>query len=209
MAVTGIAWALFVLSHMVGNLLIIAGPDAYNKYSYALISNPLIYVAEGGLVLTLLLHVFEGVIVTAKNWGARPTKYAMPTNGAKAARFQSKWMAFHGSLILIFIVLHLITFKYGPGEYHGYVTTIDGIKMRDLHRLVIEVFQSPGYLAWYLVCMIGVGFHLSHGFYSAFASLGLYHPRYSPWVNRFGYVYALVVALGFIVPPIYVFITTK
>lgn len=209
MAVTGLAWSLFVLSHMIGNMLIFVGPDAYNKYSHALISNPLIYVAEAGLVITLLIHVWDGIQLTIKNKWARPSKNAMPTNGPKAARFQSKWMIFHGTMILIFVILHLITFKYGPGLGEGYVTTVDGVEMRDLHRLVMEVFQSPGYVVWYLLCLVLLGLHLSHGFYSSFASLGFYHPKYSPIINKLGYAYALIVALGFIAQPLYVFAVAR
>jgi len=205
MAVTGLVWAGFVLMHMIGNLLIIAGPDTYNSYSYALISNPLVYLAEALLVLTLLFHVVKGVRLTIANRRARDVKYAMTPNGAKSPRFQSRWMIFHGSIILVFVILHLITFKYGPGINAGYVTTVNGVEMRDLYRLVVEVFQQPGYIIWYLIAMIFVGLHLSHGFYSSFASLGFYHPRYSPVLNKIGYVYAVIVALGFIVPPIYVY----
>lgn len=200
MGFTGLAWSAFVLSHMLGNMLILVGPDAYNKYSHALISNPFIYLAEGGLVLTLLTHVLTGLKLTFENRSARPEKYSMPTSGEKAARFQSKFMAFHGTLILVFIVLHLITFKYGA----HYTTTVDGVEMRDLHRLVLEVFREPGYVIWYLICLVGVGLHLSHGFYSSFASLGFYHPRYSPMLAKFGYVYAVVIAAGFISQPLYV-----
>ena len=201
MGLTGLAWSGFVLSHMLGNMLILKSPEAYNHYSYALTSNPFLIVAELGLVATLGLHILEAVWLTLQNKMARPTKYAMSTNGEKAPRFQSKFMIFHGSLLLIFIVLHLITFKYG----HQYETVVDGIKMRDLHKLVIEVFHDPMYVAWYAFCLVCLGFHLSHGFYSAFASLGFYHPRYSPWLSRFGYVYAFVVAAGFLSQPIYVY----
>ncbi len=202
MGITGLAWSLFVLSHMVGNMLIFVGPEAYNKYSHALISNPLIYIAEAGLVLTLVLHIINGIALTIENRRARPTKYAIPTNGEKAARFQSKFMAFHGILLLVFIITHLITFKYG--SYYSY-TTADGQEIRDIHRLVVEVFNQPGAVAWYVLALIGVGLHLSHGFYSSFASLGFYHPRFSPALSKFGYVYAFVVAAGFLSQPIYVF----
>jgi succinate dehydrogenase / fumarate reductase cytochrome b subunit len=205
MGITGLVWSGFVLMHMAGNLLIVAGPNVYNKYGHAIVSNPLLYVAEVLLLVALIAHVIDGVLVTIKNKAARPQKYSMPTNGAKSARFQSKWMIFHGSLILVFIILHLITFKYGPGIYEGYTTTIDGVQMRDLYRLITEVFKSPGYLVWYTIAMVVVGLHLSHGLYSSFASLGIYHPKLSPVLSKFGYVYALIVALGFIVPPIYVF----
>lgn len=201
MAVTGLMWSAFVLTHMAANLLILFDAEAYNKYSHALITNPLIYIAEAGLVLTLLLHVANGIKLTLENRSARPQKYAMVAAGEKAPRFQSKWMAFHGSLLLIFIVWHLVTFKFGT----VYSVTYDGVEMRDLHRLVLEVFQEPFYVAFYLVCMVAVGLHLSHGFYSAFATLGLSHPRYASLVNKFGYLYAIIVAAGFASQPIYVF----
>lgn len=202
MGLTGLVWSGFVLTHMLANLLIFYSAEAYNKYSHALVSNPLLYLAEAGLLLTLLFHVYDGIMLTIKNKQARPTKYAMAPNGAKSARFQSRFMIFHGSLLLVFIILHLITFKYGT----HYSVTYDGVEMRDLHRLVLEVFQSPGYVAWYAISMVAVGFHLSHGFYSAFASLGVYHPTYSYWLSKFGYLYAAVIALGFVSQPVYVFL---
>jgi len=200
MGVTGLVWAGFVLTHMLGNLLIFVGPNAYNKYSHALVSNPFLIVAELGLLATILLHIYNGISLTLKNKWARPEKPERATNGKKAARANSRFMIFHGTILLVFIISHLITFKYGT----TYTTTVDGVEMRDLHRLVIEVFQNPAAVAWYVVALICLGLHLSHGFYSSFASLGFYHPKYSPWVNRFGYVYAVLVAAGFISQPLYV-----
>lgn len=201
MGVSGLIWSGFVLTHMAANMLILFSADAYNKYSHALISNPLLPIAELALVVFLAMHVIDGLWLTYENRKARPEKYAMPTNGKKKARFQSKFMAFHGSLLLVFIITHLITFKYGT----YYETTVDGVVMRDLHRLVIEVFQEPMYVFWYCVSMIAVGLHLSHGFYSAFASLGVFHPKFSPMLSKIGYVYAAVVAGGFLSQPIYVY----
>jgi succinate dehydrogenase / fumarate reductase cytochrome b subunit len=201
MGVTGLVWSLFVLSHMAGNMLILVGADQYNAYSHALITNPFLIVAELGLVFTLVFHVIDGVWLTIQNKKARPRKYAMPTNGEKKARFQSKFMIFHGSLILVFLILHLITFKYGT----HYTTVVGGVEMRDLHRLVIEVFQQPGYVIWYAIALVFVGLHLSHGFYSSWASLGIFHPRVAPWLSRFGYLYAFLIAAGFLSQPIYVY----
>jgi len=202
MSVTGIVWLGFVLTHMLGNLLIFLGPDAYNAYSHAIVSNPLLFIAEALLVITLLTHVFTGVKLTAENKSARSNKYAMPTNGEKAARFQSKFMIFHGSLILVFIISHLITFKYGP----HYVTTVHGVEMRDLYKLVFEVFQNPLYVAWYCVALVCLGLHLSHGFFSSLASIGIYNPKFASLISKFGYVYAVVVAVGFISQPLYVYL---
>lgn len=206
MGLTGLVWAGFVLMHMFGNLLIVAGAETYNAYGHALASNPLLYFAEAGLVIALLFHAIDGIWVTVENKRARPIKYAMATNGKKASRFQSKWMIFHGTILLVFIVLHLAHFKYGPGASEGYIATIKGVQMRDLYRLVVETYHNPLYLIWYSFAMVIVGLHLSHGLYSSFASLGIYHPKFSPILSRAGYVYAAVVALGFIVPPIYIFL---
>lgn len=200
MAVTGLIWSGFVFTHMLANMLILFSADAYNKYSHALITNPLIYLAEALLVLTLLLHIVYGIKLTIENRRAKSHKSAMPTNGPKAPRFQSKFMIYHGTLILAFVILHLATFKFGT----HYTTTVDGVEMRDLHRLVIEVFQSPLYVVWYLVALVCVGFHLAHGFWSSLSTLGFYHPERSATLNTIGYLYAAVVALGFMSQPIYV-----
>ncbi len=202
MALTGLIWSGFVLTHMAANMLIIFSPEAYNKYSHALISNPLIYIAEAALVFTILGHIVNGIWLAIENRKAKAQKNSMSPSGEKAPRIQSKWMVYHGTLIAVFIVYHLITFKYGT--YYSITYPVVG-EVRDLHRLVIEVFQSPAYVAFYLVCMVAVGLHLSHGFYSSFATLGLYHPRYSPMLSKFGYVYGVIIAAGFIVQPLYVF----
>jgi succinate dehydrogenase / fumarate reductase cytochrome b subunit len=203
MAITGLVWSGFVLTHMAANLLIPFSAELYNKYSHALITNPAIYLAEGLLVLTLLVHIANGVKLTLENRGARPQNYAMGTNGSKAPRFQSTWMIYHGSLLAVFLIWHLLTFKFG----RDYQIVYDGVQMRDLHRLVIETFAQPAYVIGYALCMVGVGLHLSHGFYSSFATLGFYHPRYSPMIQGLGYVYSFVVAAGFIIPPLYVLMT--
>ncbi len=203
MSITGILWLGFVLTHMLGNLLIFAGADTYNSYSHALISNPLLPLAEGALVLTLLTHIFTGAKLTIENKSARAQKYAMPSNGEKAARFQSRFMIFHGSIILVFIVLHLITFKYGQ----HYVTNVRGVEMRDLHKLVLEVFQNPIYVGWYFVAMVSLGLHLSHGFFSSLASAGIYSPKISRAISVFGYIYAVGVSVGFISQPLYAYLS--
>lgn len=202
MAVTGLIWSGFVLSHMAANLLILFNAEAYNKYSHALTSNPFVYLAEAALAITLLGHIANGIWLTIENKMARPQKYAMTPSGDKAPRFQSKWMVYHGTLLAVFLVYHLVTFKFGT--YYSITYPVGG-EMRDLHRLVLEVFQSPLYVGFYALCMVAVGLHLSHGFYSAFASLGLYHPRYSPMINKFGFFYGVIIALGFVSQPLYVF----
>lgn len=201
MGITGLIWTGFVMSHMAGNMLILISPELYNAYGHALISNkPLIYTAEAVLVLALVVHAITAFALTAQNQTAREQKYYMPTNGEKSVTFASKTMIFTGSIILVFVVYHLITFKYGP----WYTVTYDGVEMRDLHRLVIEVFNDPRYVAGYIVSLLALGLHLSHGVGSMFKSWGFNHPKYTPMLEKFGYLYAFIVTAGFISQPIYV-----
>ena len=203
MGITGLIWTGFVLGHMAGNLLILVDPKLYNLYGHAIVSNlPLLYGSETVLVLALLVHVFTAIRLTAQNNAARDQSYYMGTNGEKAVTFASRTMIFTGSIILVFFIYHIITFKYGA----WYTVTYDGVEMRDLHRLVLEVFQQPVYVIGYLLSMIVLGLHLSHGVSSMFKSWGFNHPKYTPLLEKFGYVYAVIVAAGFISQPIYAFL---
>jgi succinate dehydrogenase / fumarate reductase cytochrome b subunit len=203
MGLAGLIWAGFVLTHMAGNLLIFVGSDAYNMYSYALTSNKLLLVAEAILVLALVVHVWLALSLTMKNRAAGGAgRYAVKAKGEKRARFASTTMGVQGSVILAFVILHLATFKFGT----HYETTVNGVVMRDLFRLMIEVFQSPGYVVWYLIALVLLAFHLSHGVGSVFQSFGWMNGRYQPVLRKLSIIYAVVVAAGFIAQPLYIFL---
>lgn len=205
MAVAGLALCGFVLMHAAGNMLIFVSPNAYNKYGHALVSNPLIYIAEAGLVFMFLAHIVSGFAVTIRNFSARPKGYAKTSSGEKATTMMSRTMWLQGLIIFGFIVLHLITFKYGP----HYSTEVDGVAMRDLFRLVYEVFQSPVYVMWYVTALLLLCFHLSHGLYSALQTLGLHHPRFMNRVKCVSVAYGLVVSAAFISQPIFMMFVYK
>jgi succinate dehydrogenase / fumarate reductase cytochrome b subunit len=209
MALSGLVWVLFVLTHMLGNLLIFAGKDAYNMYSHALINNPLIYVAEAALVIFIATHAVTGIGLKMRNSRTKPTLYAVTPKSAKGASLSSKSMIWSGSITLVFLILHLITFKYGTHYVYakdGIAVLVDGKQVRDIHQLVIECFKSPGYVIWYSVCLGLIGMHLYHGVSSSFQTLGLSHPKFNNALKIFGWAYAIVVALGFLAVPLYVFI---
>lgn len=199
--VTGLGLSFFVLTHMLGNMLILVGPEAYNEYSHKLVSNPLIYAAEAGLLAIFVGHLIFALRLTIKNWGARDTRYAMLPNGAKRTSWTQRSLWAQGLLILVFLILHLITFKFG----HHYTATYNGVEMRDLHKLIIEVFHEPVYVAWYIVALVVLGFHLSHGVGSSFQTLGIHHPRYQKGIKCFSIGYAVIVIAGFLSQPIYVY----
>jgi succinate dehydrogenase / fumarate reductase cytochrome b subunit len=202
MGITGLIWAGFVLAHMAGNLLIFVSADAYNSYGHALTSGKLIFVAEAILILALITHVGLAISLTIGNRAAKGSRYAVAAGGAKKVSLASRTMAIQGSLVLVFIILHIITFKFGT----YYETNINGVVMRDLARLMEEVFVQPGYVAWYVICLILLGFHLSHGVGSTFQSLGLMEGTYRATWKKLSYAYAVIVALGFISQPLYLFL---
>ena len=203
MAITGLLLSLFALTHMAGNLLLLCGPEPYNKYAYTLTSNPAIYIAEAGLVFLFLLHVYCGIRVTIDNRQARPQGYFVQPSGEKGGvSAASKTMILTGMLLLVFTIWHLITFKFGPSGPPDYEVMYDGVVMRDLYKLVAESFRSPGYVTWYLFSMAVLGLHLSHGISSTFQSLGINHPGINKCVRCGGPVLAWLIAVGFSITPI-------
>ena len=206
-ALTGFLLFLFLISHLAGNLLFIAGPDAFNHYAHRLISNPLILVAEFGLVAIFLLHIFKTIAMFAGARGARPERYAA-TKWAKAKSDRSRkslsstTMILTGTITLLFVITHLVTFKFGP-----YYETAEGI--RDLYRLQLAVFSSPAYIAFYLVAMTIIGFHLWHGISSAAQSFGLDSPKWTPRIIWTGRVLTLLITAGFALLPIYTFVVGR
>lgn len=195
---TGLGVSGFSLMHMATNLLIIFNPIAYNKYAHALAVNPFLYPMEAFLASLFLVHLILAIRLYVRNRNVRGGGYAvLPKN--KGTTFAARTMIYSGLLLLVFLVLHLWTFKFGT----WYTVTYDGVEMRDLHRLVVEKFQSVPYVAWYIVSLIVLMLHLSHGVVAALQSVGL-----ASSLNRklrcAGWAFALLVTLGFISQPLYV-----
>ncbi len=202
-ALTGLSLVGFLCLHLAGNLLLYAGPATFNSYAHALISNPLVIPAELGLVAIFVLHLLEASLMWLADRGARPVAYKVTryAGGASRKTVASSVMFWTGLTTLVFLVIHVGTMKFGA----WYTTTIDGESVRDLSRLVVEVFQRPGWVAFYAVCMIVLGCHLWHGFSSAFESLGLNHPRFTPRVLKAGKVLAVLLGAGFLSLPVWIF----
>jgi succinate dehydrogenase / fumarate reductase cytochrome b subunit len=202
MALTGLGLSVFVLIHMSGNLFLLVGQETYNQYSHKLTSNPLIYFAEVGLALTFLVHIALGIRLAAANRSSRAVgPYKQPDAPAKSANVASRSMIWTGLLVLVFLVLHLWTFKYGA----YYPVTYNGVEMRDLYRLVFEKFQSPLYTGWYLFSMLILGLHLSHGFAATFQTLG-FSSVHNRRLKKVGWAFAAMIALGFFSQPIFLFV---
>ena len=199
--VTGILLFAYLIVHIAGNLMVFLGRDKFNTYSHALISNPLVVPVEIGLLAVVLIHLFKAIGMTVENQRARPSKYAKKewAGGRSQKSLASSSMILTGLALLIFIPIHVWTFKYGPHYDYG-----NGV--RDLYRLEAENFSSPLAVGLYIVAMVFVGLHLWHGVGSSFQSLGLSGPRFTPFIRTVGKVSAVVIAGGFIFITLWVFL---
>lgn len=199
-ALTGLGLFIFLVGHLSGNLLFIVGPGAFNEYGHTMVHNPLIYAIEAGLVAIFLLHVYKTVRLYAGAKTARPVSYERKewAGGPSRKSWASTTMILSGIVTFAFVILHLRTFKFG-----AWYQAEGGI--RDLYRLQLEIFSNPGYVAFYMVSMIVIGFHLWHGVSSAAQSLGVDHPKYTPKILWIGRVLAVLIAGGFFILPLYTY----
>jgi succinate dehydrogenase / fumarate reductase cytochrome b subunit len=205
MGLTGLLLVLFIIEHLLGNLLLFSSdPDPFNKYSHTLVSlGNILVVMELGFLAFFILHIWSGITVFIGKLQARPERYHKTANAGPPSRknVSSVTMIYTGIVLFVFVAIHLKTFKYGP----YYSTLVNGVEMRDLYRLVYEVFQDPKYVTGYVLTMALLGFHLRHGFWSAFQSLGLHHPRYTPIIYTIGIIAAVVLAVGYLAIPLWIY----
>lgn len=191
-AAAGILLCGFLVTHLAGNLLMYVGGEAFNHYAEALVSNPLLPLAEAGLVGLFLLHIVLSIRATLANRAARPEGYQV-YKGKGARTPGSRTMAVTGILILAFVVIHVATLKYQVG----------GQKGPDLFAHVLGWFANPWYSIFYVLAVGGVGLHLSHGVQSALQTFGVNHPRYTPALRKAGLAFAILIFLGFASLPVY------
>ena len=192
-AITGLLLCGFLVSHLLGNLLLLVGSDAFNLYSYKLFSlGGLLYVIEAGLALVFLVHIYLAVRLNLENYKSRG-KYQMKKRTGRGTTFMSATMPITGLILLVFLILHLMNLKFGT----NYRTVVDGIEMRDMYKTTMEYFLNPVNVGWYVFAMICAALHTAHGFSSAFQSLGWNHGKYFGKIKVIGYLYAVTIGGGF------------
>ena len=199
MAVTGLLLCGFLVTHMLGNFTMFIGSDAFNKYSHALTSNPLIYLAEVALASLFVAHIAMAFRVIIANKKARPIEYYAYQKSGRGGTFASSTMAYSGVIALVFLVFHILGLKFGT----HYSTVVGGVEMRDIYKTTVEYFQSSLHVLGYLIAIIALGVHTSHGFWSAFQSLGLNHPKYMPKIELLSTLFGFFIAIGFSAFPIF------
>jgi succinate dehydrogenase / fumarate reductase cytochrome b subunit len=256
MALTGLFLCLFLSGHLAGNLQLLVPNNAlnFNKYALFMTSNPAVKILSYLTYISILFHAIDGIMLAFQNKAARPIGYAK-NNPSANSPWASRNMAVLGTIILVFIVTHMVSFWArmhfdekmplqtmtitAQGQSQEFYLTTDGgylpktqvdqkmivikdrtdfydaganVKIKegykDLYKITIEFFKQPQYgllyTLLYVLSMIVLSFHLLHGFSSAFQSIGLNNPKYTPIIKAFGKGFAIVVPLLFAIIPIYI-----
>ena len=193
MAITGILLFGFVFVHMIGNLKLYLGPDAMNHYGEwlriigapAFPNSAILWITRIVLLIAVWFHIQAATQLTLMNRRARPVDY--DKREAVIASYASRTMRWGGVIILIFIIYHLLHLT--TGHAHG-----DFIHGQPYHNVVVG-FQNIWVSLVYIIANIALGFHLYHGLWSMFQSMGWNHPKFNSWRRVFAVTFALLIAI--------------
>jgi len=208
MSLTGLFLILFLVVHLAGNLQLLNDDDgkSFNVYARFMTTNPLIKFIAYGNYFFIVLHVIVGFLLAFYNRGAKGQNYAV--SSSLKTSWSSKNMALLGTLILAFLLLHMGDFwlkmKLGQLDMISYAG-VEG-EMKDLYSRVSIAFKNPLIVVAYLVGLLVLAFHLSHGFQSAFQTLGINNKNYTPAIKKIGTAYAILIPLGYAIIPIYYYL---
>lgn len=204
MSITGLFLMLFILVHLTVNLMLIVDDSGglFNQGANFMATNPAVGIMEPVLAMGFMIHIIWSLFISYQNWRARPVKYLKQDQG-KSSTWASRNMLILGALVAVFLVVHIMNFfwviKFDP---HSVPRTTEGIE--DTYSLVADLFKTNIlYDVFYIAGAILLGLHLTHGFWSAFQTIGLNNKNWMKrlqWVARF---FAVIVATGFSVIPLY------
>lgn len=193
MAATGLILFGFLIGHVAGNLLIFAGRDRFNSYSAFLHNSPLLLWGTRTLLLiAVMLHILASIQLAMAKRAARPVGYAVKKDAGST--YAARTMMLSGPIVALFVVYHLLHFTTGHAH--------PGFQAGEVYGNVVGAFRSWPVAAAYIVAMVTLSFHLSHGIWSMFQTVGLNSPKYDPLVRRGAWVFTILVTLGFIAVPV-------
>jgi succinate dehydrogenase / fumarate reductase, cytochrome b subunit len=197
MSLTGLFLLIFLSEHLIGNLLLFANDQGkmYEAYGDFLVSNPVIRFIEIFLFLGIFGHAILGAILWLRNRNARSVKYKL-FRLKDNATLASRTTIITGIVIFVFLYIHLTTFFF-PSRFSA-----DEVSM---YELVVQAFSDPWYVLLYLTALFVLGYHLRHGFQSAFQTLGLRNKKYTPFLDLIAFIVWCLIPLGFAAIPIYFF----
>lgn len=205
-ASTGLLLILFVIGHLAGNLLIYLGPEVFNAYAEKLRHlRPGLYLVESALLAVFVVHLWLTALLVLENRAARPVGYTVHKAVGERS-WATRLMPYTGTVILAFVVWHLLDFTFI--DHHGPRSILADGKSYELYGVVYNSFSEPFHGLLYIVAMMAVGFHLSHGIQSFIQTFGFNHPRYTVLVRRLSNGLGLFIALAFSSIPVYILLQT-
>ncbi len=208
MALTGLFLITFLVVHAGINAMIFFndGGITFNFWGHFMGTNLIIRTMEIVLFLGLIAHVVDGLMLWSQNSAARPVKYTVEKGSANRPWYSAS-MGILGSLILLFLILHLWNFwvktRHIIGDIDKYGLDVEG--RENLFARMVDVFQNPIVVVIYVLGCFSLFWHLLHGFKSAFQSLGINHKRYSPIIALAGTIFSIVIPALFAAMPISMF----
>ena len=195
MAVTGVILFGFVVVHLLGNLQIYMPPEKINHYSQALRAVPLLlWGARITLLVSVCLHIWASFALWKLQRAARPVPYVKKAN--LHSTYASRTMMWSGPILLAFVIFHLLHFTFGVVHPGG------PFDKHNVYNNVVTGFQFWPVSLFYIIAMVMLCYHLYHGLWSMFQSLGFSHPVYTPWIRRLAKVVAILIAAGNISIPV-------
>lgn len=205
-ALTGAFLVIFLAGHLAGNMLIFAGPDAFNEYAY-LLHNMLhgagVWVARIVLLGAFVLHIFATICLTRQNRAARKQ---YEHNATIQASRSSRMMILSGLTIIVFVVYHILHFTARIGnEYNNpelYTYLLDGQEVHNAWKMVIDGFSVWYVALFYIIAMVLLASHLTHGIQSIFQTLGWRSKKSAGLIDLFAKGYTAVIFIGFISIPV-------
>ena len=206
MAATGLFLCSFLVGHLLGNLqLFVTGEEGklvFNEYGHFMTTFPVVKILSYLTYISILLHTVDGIMLARQNRAARPVGYVKENQSANAS-WASRKMALLGILTLFFIVVHMKSFWY---EMHFGTLAKDANGNKDLWTLTVTAFEQWWYTSFYVLALIALAFHLSHGAQSAFQTLGVNHPKYTPLIEKVMTGFAWLIPAGFIAVAVFLFV---
>jgi succinate dehydrogenase cytochrome b subunit len=195
MAVSGVVLFGYVVGHLLGNLQIYLPPEKINHYAETLHSLPvLLWGTRILLLVSVGLHIWASYVLWRMQRAARPISYVKKVN--LHSTYASRTMIWSGPIILAFVIYHLLNFTFGTVHPGG------PFDEHNVYNNVVTGFQYWPSAVFYIVAMIMLCYHLYHGLWSMFQSLGFSHPVYTPWIQRLAKVVAVLIAAGYISIPV-------
>ena len=201
-AVTGLIMVGFILTHLAGNLLVFAGPEAFNGYAQKLHDlGELLWVARGGLLVALVLHVYFTILLVRENRKARGSRYDVEASKRDdVTKLARRYMILTGIVVFGGLLFHLTHFAIpskGEDNVKTFLPSEAGEVPMGLYGLVVNAYANPLVVIFYIVFVFAVGAHLTHGVQSLFQSIGFNHDRYTPLIQKASIAVGVLVALGF------------